>query len=151
MSGEEVSTPCVAALAAPSRTRQPAPRAQCVARQPPVDADAQAEAEPGRPFPHEHRGEVKPTCEQPHEAGLSGSAAAPPPVASRRAADADAPAEAERPRQPRWPPSPTVANNVEMMQRTYYLARIAELEQALSEASPSHPLLDEIGTPKIVL
>ena len=32
-------------------------------------------------------------------------------------------------------------NNVEMMQRTYYLARIAELEQALSEASPSHPLI----------
>jgi len=35
-------------------------------------------------------------------------------------------------------------NNAEMMQRRTYLDRIAELENALAEIDPSHPLLDVI-------
>lgn len=38
-------------------------------------------------------------------------------------------------------------NIAEMMERNYYLARIAELEAALATAAPGHPLLTHIGTP----
>ena len=36
-------------------------------------------------------------------------------------------------------------NTAEMMQRTYYLQRIRELEDALRVADPSHPLLAEVS------
>jgi hypothetical protein len=36
-------------------------------------------------------------------------------------------------------------NTAEMLARTYYLRRIAELEQALHSVSPDHPLLLEVG------
>lgn len=38
-------------------------------------------------------------------------------------------------------------NTAEMMQRNYYIARIKELEAALSAAAPTHPLLCEVGLP----
>ena len=42
-------------------------------------------------------------------------------------------------------PISTRENTAEMMQRTFYIQRISELEAALREASPQHPLLAEFG------
>lgn len=38
-------------------------------------------------------------------------------------------------------------NIAEMMQRNYYITRIKELEAALMDVAPQHPLLNEIGIP----
>ena len=40
-------------------------------------------------------------------------------------------------------------NVAEMMARTYMVRRIADLEAALTEASPGHPLLIEVGLPTV--
>ena len=39
-------------------------------------------------------------------------------------------------------------NTAEMMQRNYYITRIQDLEAALAQASPEHPLLHEVGLPQ---
>jgi len=39
-------------------------------------------------------------------------------------------------------------NTAEMMQRNYYITRIQDLEAALTQAAPEHPLLSEVGLPQ---